>query len=361
MNSKVVGIFISKNHYELIKKNNLLPSYSEFESAAETFQISICFLSIECFYDINKTKGLIRSNRCSIYEEVSIQVPKIIYNRASLNNKKVRQALKQCIDSGSIVFNYIPIKNSKYFVNNVLKKEKQIINHLPLTMKGSKENLEKALLTNSFLFIKPCYSSIGKGIMYLEKQENGNWYLYEKLSKNKSWEKRIYTSLEKARLEQLFKHRSFIIQERIPLATYENRPYDLRVVVQKNGKGEWDITGIVVKVAPNNQLITNVGRGGEIGELQNFFTNNNISVLEVTKKINTLAINVAKALEKTWPYISDLGLDIGICNNGHPYFIECNLRGQYSSLRRDKNFLFLWKKTHQTPIAYANYLLERYK
>jgi len=359
MNKKIIGIFIPKHHYQSMKNgDSLFPSYAQFEYAAENYQRSVCFLTTECHYSSNKTNVLMRENASDRFVEMTINIPKVIYNRGNLNNKKVRQTLHQLMQSGSKVFNYIPIKNSKYYVNKLLEQEAHLIEHLPATLKGSAKNLEFALHHMESFFIKPCYSSIGKGIMHVEKERNGNLYIYERHGTKKSWKKRRYTSLENKLLKKLFKQRSYIIQERIPLATFQDRPFDLRVIVQKDGTGHWKISGMVAKLAPIGQYITNIGRGGEMGELQNYFIHHEISISEITKKINTLAIDIAITLEKTWPYISDLGFDIGITNKGTPFFIECNLRGQYGVLRKNDKFLTLWKKIHEAPISYANYLLE---
>ncbi|HZH58857.1 MAG TPA: YheC/YheD family protein [Metabacillus sp.] len=357
---RIIGIFVPKHHYQSMKNNNsLLSSYAQFEFAAEIYQLSVCFLCTECGFHSNNINVLMRDTGNKKFVERTINLPKIIYNRAHLNNKKVRKTLFHFIQSGSKVFNFIPIMNCKYYVNKLLEQEEHLTEYLPTTLKGSIKNLNDALQHMESFFIKPCYSSIGKGIMYVEKEKNDNWYLYEKHTAKKSWERSLFHSLEIKKVKSLFKHRSFIIQERIPLATFQNRPFDLRVIVQKDGTGDWSISGIVAKLAPEGHLITNVGRGGEIGELQDYYNNYDNSISDITENINTLAIDIAKALEKKWPHISDLGLDIGITKKGTPYFIECNLRGQYGALQKHINFQPLWKKVHETPITYANYLFDQ--
>lgn len=360
MNRRIIGIFIPKHHYESMKnKSSLLPSYAQFECAAECYQLSVCYLCSECMFSSNVITVLLKDMESKKFIEKMITIPRVIYNRAHLNSKMVRQKLLQCIQSGAKVFNYIPIMNSKFYVHQLLEKEAHLTRYLPTTLKGSSKSLEYALQNMENFFLKPCYSSIGKGIMNIKKEIDGDWYLYKKHIEKKSWEKRLFTTAEINMVKRLFKKNSFVIQERIPLASFQNRPYDLRVVVQKDDIGNWIISGMVAKLAPEGQVITNVGRGGEIGLLQDYFTHNEISIQDIQKKINTLGIEIAKALEKEWPNIADLGLDIGITDNGIPYFIECNLRSQYGALRKYKEYLPLWEKIHDTPIAYANYLLNQ--
>ncbi|WP_026559220.1 YheC/YheD family protein [Bacillus sp. J37] len=360
MYRRMIGIFIPKHHYEAMKSEySLHPAYAQYESTAEFYQLSVCFLCSDCTLSSNNIHVLLRDTENDKFKETMIPIPKVVYNRAHLNNKKVRQTLFYFIQSGSKVFNYIPIMNSKYFVHQLLEKEEHLIRYLPTTLKGTGKNLEYVLQHMENFFVKPCYSSIGKGIMNIQKEVDGHWYLYKKHTTKKSWEKSLFNSVEINRIKRLFKQHPFIIQERIPLATFQNRPFDLRVVVQKDGTGKWIISGIVAKLAPEGHVITNVARGGKIGLLQDYFTHDGISIQDIQKNINTLGVDIAKALEKNWPHIADLGLDIGITESGTLYFIECNLRGQYGAFRKIKDYLPFWEKTHDIPIEYANYLMNQ--
>ncbi|WP_376768681.1 YheC/YheD family protein [Paenibacillus foliorum] len=47
----------------------------------------------------------------------------------------------------------------------------------------------------------------------------------------------------------------------MPLATYEGRPFDLRISVQRDASGEWQLTGIVAKIASKKTLLTNIAQG----------------------------------------------------------------------------------------------------
>lgn len=360
MNDNLIGIFIPRDHYESVKKGSVSSSYQQFELAANTLGLSICFFTANGFLDSKDVKMLTMNLSNNSYSESKACLPKVIYNRSSLRNKKTREILNYFIENGSYVFNVTPISNSKYYVNQLLEKESHIAMHLPQTLFGSKKNLRKLMDQFDCLFIKPCYSSVGKGILYLERHKKLGWFISEKSANNKGWGKSEFTNLEKIRIERLFQHRQFIIQEKIPLATYKNRPFDLRVIIQKNSTGHWAITGTAAKLAPKNQLITNVGSGGEFGDLRQFLLASNLSYPEVEQKVHTLALDVASALEKNWPNIADLGLDIGITEEGKPYFIECNLRGKYGSFEKRKELFTLWKNIHHTPIAYAGYLLEKY-
>ncbi len=56
----------------------------------------------------------------------------------------------------------------------------------------------------------------------------------------------------------------YIVPARHSAGYVERRPFDLRVLVQKNSKGQWDITGVGARVAGSSSITTHVPRGGSI-------------------------------------------------------------------------------------------------
>jgi hypothetical protein len=58
------------------------------------------------------------------------------------------------------------------------------------------------------------------------------------------------------------KDRPYIVQQGLNLATYRGCPFDLRIIYQKDGKGEWQISKKFVRVAPAGSSISNLYSGG---------------------------------------------------------------------------------------------------
>lgn len=160
-------------------------------------------------------------------------------------------------------------------------------------------------------------------------------------------------------LRQRLRKMQYIVQQRLPLATYQGRPFDMRVSVQRDGTGDWQVTGIVVKVASSNHFLTNVAQGGSVHQLQNILAEEypQLQQQAVFDAIHDFSLRVARHLGCNLPNMADLGLDVGITTDGFPLFIECNGKDQRYSFR-EAGMMEEWKASYYNPMAYSKYLLD---
>jgi hypothetical protein len=129
--------------------------------------------------------------------------------------------------------------------------------------------------------------------------------------------------------------------------------------VQRDAVGEWQITGIVAKVASKKSFLTNVAQGGKVHRLERILESeySHLEEQEVLNSISEFSLRVACHLGNNLPHMADLGLDVGITLDGFPMFIECNGKDQRYSFR-EADMRDEWKATYYNPMAYAKYLLD---
>ena len=149
-----------------------------------------------------------------------------------------------------------------------------------------------------------------------------------------------------------------MVQQCLPLATFEGRPFDFRISVQRGALGEWGVTGIVAKVASHKHFLTNVAQGGRVKSLADIVTSDypHLDLNTVCRDITEFAILVARHLSTELPSLADVGLDIGMTKDGYPLFIECNGKDQRYSFR-EADMHDCWKATYYNPMAYAKFIL----
>ena len=100
------------------------------------------------------------------------------------------------------------------------------------------------------------------------------------------------------------------------------------------------------KGSKKGRFLTNVAKGGTCFPLDVVMKDlTHLDFKKVTKEIELFSIKVAKQLEKEISGVADIGLDIGITNEGYPMFIECNGRDLRITFR-NANLLEEWKATH---------------
>ena len=87
-------------------------------------------------------------------------------------------------------------------------------------------NLEKMIAKHNQLILKPASGSLGGGIMKLTKDDFGTWSLKYYVAR-RTWSEISFKDEFPNILTDLFNKKQYIIQEKIDLATYKERPFIL--------------------------------------------------------------------------------------------------------------------------------------
>jgi glutathione synthase/RimK-type ligase-like ATP-grasp enzyme len=235
---------------------------------------------------------------------------------------------------------------TKRNVSKSLLTHKKLSQNVPDTRWYSKKTLKTMLDRYKMVYIKPNNGTGGRGIMRAEKLEEGYKYQFKTSTRAYSTFANMIRSMEKQ-----FENDRYVIQQGIHLLQYNGRIFDLRVMVQKNHKGKWETTGIVGRIGHPKKIVTNVCRGGSSKSIEALLKNHVPSVREYKKRLNHLGSRTARQLNKTFPRITQLGLDIGIDRDLHPWILEANPRPAIYGFKYLKD-----KSMYQKIVRYQNKL-----
>lgn len=227
--------------------------------------------------------------------------------------------------------------SSKWAKTEVLLENEQISPYIPATSKYSWETLNQMLTKYPMVYIKPDSGTYGNGVMRVDvlkttvtsgNEDSSTSDLKYKLSYETRTE--IFSSLEKLHREIMSQIRNpnhlYLIQQGIHLLRSNNRPFDLRILTQHNLKHEWETTGIIGRVAAPNKIVTNYHNGGSVSELYPlllpYMRPSEISAYE--KKLFALGVHCGNQLQKRYPNLKEIGLDVAIDEELHPWILEVN-------------------------------------
>lgn len=352
---RVVGILVGPNVFKRIKGKRTghehIPLYNR---AASKLDLTPFYMALPQIH-AQSVSGLLYEN--GNYRRVERSIPAVTHNRTFVGTPAFRTRMTM-LKRHSNVFNR-ENRFSKFSINKLLSGSKRLQSHVPMTVKYSKENLQQAMKKHQGLFLKPVSSSVGEGIMKLTKVSSKNSALW-RLQWAKNQSKRLNPAEVMAVVNHRIRGRSYLIQETIPLAQYKGRPYDLRVSVQRSSYGNWQVTGIVGKVAPAGGHVTNVARGGKVVKCETLLRSSGFNVEAHKKEIRRVSLGIAEYLGKRLPHLADVGLDIGVDRKGHIKFIEMNGRDQRYAFKK-AGMSSTFYKSYETPLKYAKYLLQKKK
>ncbi|GGH34143.1 YheC/YheD family endospore coat-associated protein [Paenibacillus segetis] len=360
MGQDQVGILLNTSMYRGIPQRRTgQESISNYEEAAKLYGIMPCFLRLG---DIDVKKGVstayIFNGRD--YVRTVIPTPSVIHNRALYADRAAHKKIRSMISQGKILFN-VNNRYSKDVIHRLLSSNPHLCNYLPNTASVSPSSLRMMMNRYSDLILKPIRGSVGHGILRLQRDKEG-WKITFPSRSGKG--KRGWNTVRLKRGElpnwtwRLLMHVPYLVQERIPLAEFENRPLDIRVTVQRGLHGLWAVTGLFAKVAPQGSFISNIAKGGCAYPVETVLPKifPPHDVRSIVAHVKTLALTVAAHLSSQFPLLGDLGMDIGLTMDGRPYFIECNGRDQRYGFRK-AGLDELWKDSYRKPMSFAWYLL----
>lgn len=235
-------------------------------------------------------------------------------------------------------------------IGSKMKKGRPLINdpalshHVPETHWYHSRTLRKMLQTFPVLYIKPDKGSLGTGIIRVKRLDRSESLISFKATSKKYPNSRIVSEVAK-RMRQ---DKKYIIQQGISLATYRNKPFDLRIVLQRP-TDRWLLTWMSAKVAPrSNSIVTNVAKGARDVQIKQVLqgADQPLHVSNVLNKLSDVSYKIARKLGSHFPF-RIVGLDMGIDKKGKVWFIEANTRPSFHGLKKFD------------PVQYRRYLLAK--
>lgn len=279
--------------------------------------------------------GYVPSPGGKLWYSIPVPLPQIIYNRIPTREDEekatVARKITQCLEHPGIQI-YNPYFFNKWHLFEWLKGSHSTSKHVPKTRRLRSANTLTAMLNNhTSLYLKPEDGKAGKGIMRLKYRADTT--LPYRLQIQSGKKNVTYKAASMDRLwMRIGKEKGasrYIVQQAIELATHRGRPFDLRVLLQKNGRGGWGVTGIGARLAGARSITTHVPRGGSIEEPSSmlegtFGTERAASIL---KSVPTTALLIARQIERaSQTTLGEMSMDLGVDENGGLWFFEANSR-----------------------------------
>ncbi|MBY9080366.1 YheC/YheD family protein [Paenibacillus sp. HN-1] len=261
--------------------------------------------------------------------------PNVIYNRIPAREDEVKPAvahkIAECLEYPGIRL-YNPYFFNKWNLFEWLKESRAAFRHVPATKRlRSARSLSVMLKNHHGLYLKPESGKAGKGIMRIRFSEESPLPYRLQIQSEKRSATYKSGSMDRlwARIVREAGRTHYIVQEMIELATYKGRPFDLRVLLQKNGRGGWGVTGIGARLAGARSITTHVPRGGSVENpssmLEAMFGPEKAST--ILKNAATATLLIARQIERSSGYtLGEMSMDLGVDHKGGLWFFEANSR-----------------------------------
>lgn len=353
----MLGIMVCKERDLFLEKG----FYKTLQKLGQQHELSV-YVFYPNYVDWGRkiVKGFQYNFNSKIWEIKNFPLPNYVYDRCFFTSSKnyltYKPYIKLLRQNKEIEFLGVGL-NGKWEVYNILSKHSVFQQYLPKTNLYKNDKQLDEWLPSHPVILKPVGGTHGKGVIRISKSNNA----YEIIGRDLS-SKKIYhffnnrVSLCKWVSNFTYKRR-YLIQQYLTLTTSNNNPFDIRVLVQKNSNGKWEITGSGARVGPSSNITSNLHSGSSV-QPTNLILTKEFGVAKaekIIKEIYEIASTLPSYLESKHGNLVELGLDMGVDKQGKVWIIEVNSKPGRQVFALLNNKTIQYKSVIQ-PLLYANYL-----
>ncbi len=233
--------------------------------------------------------------------------------------------------------------------------------HVPFTQRYQDRRRAATFLgEHAVTFIKPVHGSLGLGIVRATRNEDGTFVVEMKQSGKHKVTKYAHARAVVTGLLPRLQSRPYLLQEGIDLMRFKDRPMDVRIVLQRDGKGQWQRTKMFARVAPVGDFTANLAGGGEAHPVVKVLSESLTGEVQrrVRRELKYVALLTAEVIEQgAVKRFGELGVDLGIDQHGSVWIIEVNSKpwkAPHTQTGREDLVELAFKR----PLQYALYLIQ---
>ncbi|MBX5437563.1 MAG: YheC/YheD family protein [Alicyclobacillaceae bacterium] len=252
----------------------------------------------------------------------------------------------------------------KWQVYEWLARDPRVRAHLPVTARLNRsQDLVTFVQQHSVTFVKPVHGSLGLGILRIVREPDGSVTYALKRARGAPLQGRAdHPGDIAAALRRRLLARPHLLQQGIALRTYRDRPFDIRILLQRDGEGVWRRTKMFARIAGPGDFTSNLSSGGEavpVGQVLAELYSKPADRVRCRRQISRLSKWTAEVLEQqAQRRFGELGIDMGVDETGRVWVIEVNSKPWKTTLslrgRQDLADLAFTR-----PIQYAIWLSRR--
>lgn len=328
----VVGIFVKPDQLANIAAGRVPMTVKKDIQANRVAKCFIYFFAVDGIQWEDKTiRGITYLPAKRRWTARSFPFPDVIYD----TGVHYAPSLKPLVKAARERFRADPdirfINSSDYLgkweLYTSLSQYPEIRPYLPETRRyESVSDLEAMLQKCRLVYIKSSYGSRGREVMSVAKDGKGYRVIYyldgirrrraDSLSQLETW------------IQRFFGNKKLVLQQGIDVLTYKGRRIDLRVLLCKDGTGQWKAIYNQANVSLPGSTITTIGRNFKnYRDVYRLFRRiGRPARLPKDEDFRRETIRIAQYIDKAFGPHGELGMDMAVDRQGKIWFIEANSR-----------------------------------
>jgi len=316
--------------------------------------------------DVDFTRSIVKAYRWTgeHWVQGTFPLPDVIYDQVvsrkaerdpSLMGKRIALSKRY----GAKIFNDGFF--DKWQVNEWLTEDAKLRHHVPETKRYTTPQAASLFIgRHAMTYLKPVHGSLGLGIVRMVKQQDGSIAYDLKRKTQPPLHGKSANTVEAVRtFRKRLKSRPYLMQQGIYLATFKDRPFDIRIIVQRDETGLWRRTKMFARVSKPGDITSNLSSGGEALPVNVVFKEiykRPDEERKIQRQIRNVTQTITDCLEKeSGKPFGELGIDLGVDHTGQIWVIEVNSK-PWKSATTERGRQDLVDLAFERPMRYAIYL-----
>lgn len=338
------------------------------QTAREQGMYGYVFSPLDMDWEAQTTSAYVYTGRS--WRRVKVPLPDVVYDQI------VSRAFENRPDVAEQRGRLIKLLQARYFnrgffdkwqVHQWLAAHSRTKEHVPETIQY--ENMERAaefLYQHPDVYMKPVHGSLGIGILRLRRKADGRVHYSLKKKDGSLLHGQAGSISQFLKLHQKrLKRGPYLLQKTLQLRTRHGRPFDIRLLLQKDGTGRWNRTKAFCRIAQEGQITSNLSTGGDalaVKQVLKEILANDKRVNKIMRALKQIAEDVPAVLEAAVEgTLGEIGLDLGLDDAGHLWVIEVNARPWKKPNIAEGEWKELALLAFQRPVHYALYLCKMHR
>lgn len=237
-----------------------------------------------------------------------------------------------------------------------LSRDETVKQYLPFTkIVDNWKTARRYIRSMGNVYIKACHGRRGMQVIQVSKvKHRGYLYRHSHLGSLVHNRAEHFKDMETV-LRRFFGARRVIIQQAIDtVKTNEDHAVDFRAEVQRNGRGDIEITAIPIRVGRRKSPISTHGDAYQFHHyLPKLFPHYSEDQLEALKdRIRDFLNKIYTSVERHYGRFGEIGIDFGVDRNGDIWLIECNAQSAKVSVGKAYGTTTI-RRLYLNPLEYA--------
>jgi len=262
------------------------------------------------------------------WEQSQFEIPTYLYDRCFYSNDEVSTKSQPIMNwlknrpTNMFLGQGLP---NKWNIYNVISQDENLLPYVPSTKQAtSSSTILRTLMKKHELILKPEKGSMGKGIIGLFLHRNYAEVVYKDANQLK---RNQFTNRGELKnwLDAIVTKQPYLMQSYLPLQDENNRPFDIRILLQKDADGKWVEQGRGIRIGLPDHLISNLGGGGETHRFDTWTEKMSFQQKQLLiDNIHTITNRLPVVLEENFHPLFELGIDLGLTKEGAIFILDTN-------------------------------------